>query len=243
MNENYINLQKDEETIRLTILSNLCRMMINRGYMNRDKYAMTQDAIDNPGLMTPISSDDSINANLFMSYFKKTDDNTYTIPMDMPFRDTRLDDRADKNVPDPFDGLSLIVKIVPQKVADIENSPIFNDFVKTYVKYHKVVIFDGMAYKAYTNIIRKHNIEGFDRDYLMIDYMSLVGAPIDCRIISSADIKHINNPKIAIIHQNDPLAKYYDAKKGDILRIVRPSINNNAEIGYRLVTDPKPLFY
>lgn len=32
--ENYVNLQFSEEKIRLTVLTNICRIMIRRGYMN-----------------------------------------------------------------------------------------------------------------------------------------------------------------------------------------------------------------
>ena len=34
--------------------------------------------------------------------------------------------------------------------------------------------------------------------------------------------------------------KYYDTKKGDVLKIIRPSLNNSKEVALLRVSDPKP---
>lgn len=235
--ENYNNLIKDDETVRLTLLVNVCRMMVTRGYMDKKKYTSSNDSKEKK--IHGYFDNDTINNDLFLPFIeKRTDNNIYTIPLDVHFKG----EREKKSEKSEFDGSSLIVRIIPQKVTDVDNSPIFNDFLKSYEKFHKIVIFDGMAEKVYNSIRRKKNLEAFEKDSMMIDYMSYIGAPVECSIVLNDDIKHILNPKIAKIYENDPLARYYGAKIDDILRIVRASVNNSNEVSYRKVIEPKPLF-
>ena len=176
--EIYANLRFSEEKIRLTVLTNLCRMMIRRGHMNPEKYMkknLSNDSDDsndsndsdkvnnsnkqsNDNLMKQVRADppspyDPYDNDLFLPFIgSRVDNNTYIIPIDTPFRDQR-ELVGEGGTPD-FDGNSLIVKLIPQVVKDISNSPILNDFFKTYNNNHKIVVFDGAADKVY-NIIRK----------------------------------------------------------------------------------------
>ncbi|VBB18396.1 DNA-directed RNA polymerase subunit 5 [Yasminevirus sp. GU-2018] len=249
MSETYVNLQFNDEKIRLTVLTNVCRMLIKRGYMNIDKYKKTNDGSGakkqkpeqlGKQVVDPPSEHDPIDNELFLPFIgSRVDNNVYIIPLDTNYRDER-EAKSEGHV--DFDGSSVIVKIIPQVVKDVANSPILNDFFKTYSKHHKIVIFDGMSDKVYNTFRRKKNAEAFDRDALMIDLMSLDGAPISCEFVSLEDIAHITNPKLPKIHENDPVCRYYNGKKGQIMRVVRTSINNSQEIGYRRVDDPKPVF-
>lgn len=254
--ENYINLYDDDEKNRLTVLTNICRMMIRRGHMSKQKYLMTSESFDeNTSVVpAPASDSDDIDNKLFLPFFdKKTDNNVYTIRLDINIKDDRIDEGNKKGNSNKksltsdsekydFDGSLLIIKLVPQRVSDIENSPLFNDFVKTYIKNHKIIVFDGILEKVYNSVRHKKNIEVFSRDALKIDLMSYILSPLECNIVTSNDIKHIIHPKIPKIHENDPLARYYRAKKGQIIRIIRASINNSKEVVYRKVIEPKPIF-
>lgn len=267
--ENYENLYFSEETIRLTVLTNICRMMVMRGYMDINKYKKPSEDPDNSDLVDAVTVSDSenpdnsdsensdnsesvnaviirspisnkIDNSLFLPFIEaRVDNNTYVFPMDKPYRDQR-EGKADANA--DFDGTSVIVKIIPQVVKDITNSPLLNDFFKTYPNNHKIVVFDGLADKVYSLLNKKRNIEVFDRDYLMIDLMAHTGAPVWCELVTEKDIAYITNPKIAKIHENDPLCRYYNGKKGMIMRIISPSLNNSEEIRYRKIIEPKPVF-
>lgn len=247
--ETYTDLYYSEEEIRLTILTNICRMMIRRGYMDKSKYGYPKDKIIKEdkekksavkSVVKSPSSIDDIDNSLFLPFIEtRVDNNTYIIPLDTPYRDQR---EAKGEAHADFDGSSIVVKLIPQVVKDITNSPILNDFFKQYNTQHKIVVFDGMADKVYSVLSKKKNVEVFDRDYLMIDLMSHIGAPILCSIISDDDISFITNPKIAKILENDPLCRYYNGKKSQIMRIVRSSLNNSQEIAYRRIIDGKSVF-
>jgi hypothetical protein len=236
--ENYFNLYFSDEKIRLTILTNVCRMLITRGFMDSEKYKFVpKNKESKSSIVEQPSSQDKIDNTLFLPFIEaRVDNNIYTIPLDTPYRDEK-ENKSEATV--DFDGSSVVIKIIPQIVKDVSNSPILNDFLKTYNGYHKIVIFDGIAPKVYTTINKKKNVEVFERDALMIDLMSHVEAPIKCEFIDLKDIDYITNPKISKIHENDPLCRYFNGKVGMIMRIVRQSQNNSKEIGYRKVIEPK----
>jgi DNA-directed RNA polymerase subunit H (RpoH/RPB5) len=242
--ENYVNLYFSEEKIRLTVLTNICRMMVTRGYMDADKYKRDPEKPVNKdakqSIIEQLSANDKIDNSLFLPFIEtRIDNNTYIIPLDTPYRDQR-EEKGEANV--EFDGSVVIVKIIPQILKDISNSPLLNEFFKQYNKNHKIIVFDGMADKVYNVLSKKKNVEVFDRNYLMIDLMSHRGAPVSCSLVTNEDIKYITNLKIAKILENDPMCRYYNGKKGLIIRVVRTSLNNSEEIVYRKVIEPKSVF-
>lgn len=244
--EHHINPQFNDEKIRLTVLTNICRMLIRRGVMSFDKYKKSPDkpASKNNQIgkqIVEMPDYDVIDNEKFLHFIDtRVDNNIYIIPLDTHYRDDR--EAKSEGLID-FDGSSVIVKIIPQVVKDVANSPILNDFFKSYNKFHKIIIFDGISDKVYHTIRRKKNAEVFSRDSVMIDIMSHDSAPVSCEFVNHDDIQHIANPKLPKIHENDPLCRYYNGKKGQVMRIVRTSINNSQEVAYRRVDDPKAVFY
>lgn len=234
--KNYVNLYKDDETIRITILTNLYRMMITRGYISLDRYRLEDRTSEKENVVEQATNNDLIdNSKIYPLINKRLENNIYKIKLDKAY----VDERQEKN---DFDGKTIVVKIIPQIVKDITNSPIVNDFLKSYTNYHKIIIFDGMTDRVSNTISRKYNLEAFEKSYLMIDLMSHYCAPLRCDILNDDDVKHIINPKFSKILENDPLAKYYNAKRGNIMRIERTSLNNSNDVGYRRVIEPKPVF-
>ncbi len=241
--ENYVNLTYDDEKIRLTVLTNICRMLVTRGYMDAKKYGVFTDKIglEEKSRVDQVSRIDHINNYLFLPFIEtRVDNNVYIIPLDTKYDEQK--ESKDKDKDNNFNGDSVIVKIIPQVVKDITNSAMLNDFFKTYNSYHSIIVFDGMADKVYSILSKKKNIEVFARDYFMIDLMSHDCAPISCNFVTGDELNYMKNAKIAKIHENDPLVRYYNGKKGNIIRIVRPSLNNSAESACRRVIEPKLVF-
>ncbi len=234
-----IPILKDEEVMRITVLTNICRMMITRGHMDKKKYSLLDEPNDD--LDDDLDDESDVNRNIDDTKFlklieKRNDTNTYKIHLDTPFKNESGKHDSE------FDGSVLIVKIIPQKITDTANSVLFNDTLKTYANNHKLIVFDSISYKAYKNLKKKKNTEIFEKDDLMIDFMAYECAPVSCELIDQEDIGYIINGKIAKLCENDPMARYYNVKKGGIVRIVRRSLNNCRELGYRRVIDSKPVF-
>jgi len=248
--ENYGNLYFSDEKIRITILTNICRMMVTRGYMDIKKYKSTGKS-SNTKNIAEHPSNDHIDNDLFLPFIQTaSDDNIYRIPLDTPYKDQRskkteiVSGKSEKNMKQPeFDGSTIIVKIEHQILKDIGSSPILDEFFKSYTKYHKIIIFGGISDKVYNVLSKKSNTEVFDKDSQMIDLMSLTFAPISCGFVQHDESLYIMNPKIEKIHENDPIVRYYNGKRGNILRIIRPSINNSAEVVYKRIIEAKSLFH
>jgi hypothetical protein len=232
--EDYDNLYFTEEKIRLTILTNICRMWVTRGYMDINKYKpqILEDGtvtLKGKSIVEQVSQTDHIDNSSFLPFIgTRVDNNTYIIPLDTPYI-------KQKDQIAGFDSTKVIVKLIQQTFKDVGNSPIINEFLSTYEKNHKIIVFDGMADKVYFVLSKKKNVEAFDAHFFMLDLMSYEAAPIACSLVTIDDIKYILNPKLPKIFKTDPLVRYYNGDKGDILRIVRPSINNSVEIGYRRI--------
>lgn len=230
---NYINQYKDKETVRLTVLTVICRMLVKRGYLLYDNYKKDSKSSDSK---IHVSKYDNIDNNKFMNFIGKgNESNVYKIDLDVPYINQNTSDSK-------FNSGNVIIKIIPQSVKDVTNSPLLNEFLKSYKAYHKIIVFDSISERVYTYLNNIPNVEVFEQAQLMIDLMSHVSAPIECSIIQDKDISHFVNPKLCKILENDPLARYYNAKKGNILRILRASLSNNVEVGLRRVVDSKHVF-
>jgi DNA-directed RNA polymerase subunit H (RpoH/RPB5) len=223
-----INLLKSDEEIRITVLTNICRMLVRRGYLDSKKYKVTKDTKDE----YKYTYDDEIDNELFLNFFdKKRDDNTYEILLDNEYQDERTNDNGD------FDGSKVIVRIISQKINDVKSSPLLNDFIKSYSKNHKIVISD-VSEKALIGLSKKANLELFKEFELMIDVMSIIGSPLKISIEKEDRIAHILNTKIPQIYSNDLYARYLNAKRDDIICAILPNKSNPVK-EYRRVKDPK----
>jgi hypothetical protein len=235
--QNFSSSRKDDETIRIEILCNICRMMVNRGNMDISKYCKDQyktEDMDFKDINYNLSS--MIDDKKFIHYFKdKSEKNIYIIKLDTAFEDERTSN-------DNFDGLKLVVSIVPQKITDIKNSDIINDVLKTYPQHKKIFVIDSIIEKAFNTLLREKNTEVFTKDDLMIDLMGYNGSPHRCRVNKDANDTYFVKPNMPRMHENDPLARYYNAKVGDIVEIIGNSVTNGFERRYRRVIEPKSVF-
>jgi hypothetical protein len=233
--QNFSSTRKDDETIRLEILSNICRMMANRQHIDISKYCKAEyKDIDFSDINYNISA--MVDDSRFVPMFKdKSDKNIYVLRLDKPFEDARSSNET-------FDGSKLVVSIVPQKVTDIKNSDIINDVLKTYPQHHKIFVIDEIVDKAQIALMREKNVEVFLKHSVTIDLMNYSEAPHRCWVDKNSAGLYVIKPNIARIHENDPIAKYFNAKVGDTLAIIRNTIANGFERYNRRVIDAKDVF-
>jgi DNA-directed RNA polymerase subunit H (RpoH/RPB5) len=206
-----VNLYYTEEQARIIVLTNICKMLSRRGLI----YPKTD-------------------AEYLKMFQHKNDTNVYEIILDNPVAYSDMDSESLQK----YDQLKVIVKLISQTVKDISHNPIVTDFMSTYNKVHKIIVFDGIADKVYMSMRKKISVEVFVKKRLMIDLMSHHAAPINCEIVNKNEM-YVASPNIPKIHENDPLAKYYNAKENQIIRIESSSSNNLAEFTYRRVIAPK----
>ena len=233
--EGFTSHRKDGETMRLQILTNICRMMINRGRMDISKYCYDEHAdADFSDINYRITS--MIDDSKFLKMFKeRSDKSVYFIDIDTPFEDER-------NKNENFDGTKLVVSMIPQKITDIKNSDMINEIFKTYPHHHKIFVIDIIADRAANSLARENNVEVFLKDQVTADIMSHRMAPHRCRLDKESANVYIIKPNIGRMVENDHLARYFNAKVGDTLEIIRNTVNNGFERGRRKIIEPRPVF-
>lgn len=138
---------------------------------------------------------------------------------------------------------TIIVRIIPQKITSISKQSNINEFLNAFYDSHKIVIVKGISTKAHQYIINNYNrTEIFLEEFLMINLIDHQFVPryelIDHETDDFKKFCQIYQCKKRNIHKlliNDPVTKYYNLKKGDIVRIIRPSETTGYSASYRLV--------
>jgi len=212
LNPELIPIKKDDEIVRKIILTNIIKMFNARGYI--------------------ISS---LKKNLDEINNKKSDD-TYKIVLDKKIK-SQYDD---KTYSEKFDGSHIMIRIIHQKVQGIAKLPLVKDFLNQYKYTHKLFVFDSISEKVKMSLSILPNTEVFNEVFLMINILEHIDCP-KYEILTEEEGKEVLNsyilkkndlPKILT---TDPIVEYYNLKRGDIIRIIRPSEQSGFSIAYRIV--------
>ena len=148
LNPELIPIEKDKETIRKDVLTNIIKMFHERGLIDNVQKAVEE--IKKP------KDDDVYKINLQKSIKADSDSKEYV-----------------KN----FNDKQIIVKIIHQKIQGIAKVPIIKDFINEYKNYHKIFIFDDISDKAKSNLMENPNVEVFVEVFLMINLVEHVDSP------------------------------------------------------------------
>ena len=212
LNPELIPIKKDGETIRKTILTNLIKIFSERGYIKK-----------------------SVEKNI-QNISKNKDDDSYTIILDNPLK-CKSDD-ADYIT--KFDGSIVMIKIIHQKVQGIAKIQAVKDYLISYKYNHKIFIFDSISEKAKSLLTANFHTEVFNEPFLMINILEHIDSPT-YELLNEDEIKDIlesyiiKKRDIPKILTNDPIVEYFNLKRGDIIRVIRPSEQSGKSITYRIV--------
>lgn len=213
LNPELIPVKKDNETIRRDILTNIIKMLYNRKLI-----------------------DDKSMTKLFEDIKKKSDDNVYKIKLTnniKPYSDT-------KEYIKKFDGTQIVIKIIHQKIQGIAKMPIIKDFLTQYQNNHKIFIFDGISDKAKSNLMDNLNVEVFSESFFLLNIIDHVDSP-EFKLLTEEEEKEVmdsyifKKKEMKKILTTDPIVHYFNLKRGNIIRIIRPSEQSGKSVDYRIV--------
>jgi DNA-directed RNA polymerase subunit H (RpoH/RPB5) len=134
----------------------------------------------------------------------------------------------------------IYVKFYNIKADNIQNVKQINDFINEYDMHHKIIIVDNYNTKIYSFFRKIDNVELFKKEFFLINIIDHIASP-HMSILSEEDkIKfkteyNVSKINIMKILQSDPMVAYFNAKQGDIFKIIRPSKIAVNGIGYREV--------
>jgi len=212
LNPELIPIKKDADVIRKTVLTNLIKIFIARQHIDK-----------------------SIEKNM-QNILKIRDDDSYTITLDNPIKCKSDDDDYKKK----FDGSIIMVKIIHQKVQGIAKIPSVKEYLTSYKYNHKIFIFDSISDKAKSLLTDNTHTEVFNEPFLMINILDHIDSP-KYEILNDDEIKEvlesyiIKKRDIPKILTTDPIVDYFNLKRGDIIRVIRPSEQSGKSIAYRIV--------
>lgn len=213
LNPELIPVRVDPEGIRRKILTNLIKMLYSRNLILEK------------------------NLNKHFEYIKKiNDDDIYIFKLDNEIKS----DSQDKKYKEKFNGLQVAVKIIHQKIQGITKMPIIKDFITQNMSSHKIFIFDGISEKAKTNLTDLPNIEVFKESFLMLNIIEHIDSP-GYELLTEDEEKEVmdsyilKKKEMKKILTSDPIVFYFNLKRGNIIRIIRPSEQSGNSVDYRIV--------
>lgn len=157
-------------------------------------------------------------------------------------------DEATKKVSDKGDGAFTIkanngdnfaVKIVFQKISATGKQSIISEFFKEYGPYKKIIIANDFNNKIADYVSRQHT-QIFKESALLTDIISYRDQP-KFELLSPSEMEkvkeeyNITDYTTEKFTRSDPVVKYFALRKGDIVRIIRPSPLSGQAIAYRIV--------
>lgn len=202
-------LEVNSEKKRKLVLENVIKMLTNRKLLN------SVDLEKNIKKILSIESDELL----------------YTIQLDHP----------ELYYPLSEDSKIMFIKILPQKITGISKASNIGEFILSHKNSPKIIIVNSITANAKDNVYNdfQYSEVFLERD-LMINVVDHVSVPHH-ELLSDSDTKKVleeylvkkkNMPKIYV---NDAISRYFNAKVGQIFRIIRPSETSGLAPYHRLV--------
>lgn len=132
----------------------------------------------------------------------------------------------------------IAVKLLFRKITTIRKIEDIEDFLDKYKDHYKFVIVSKITPKAYKQFIEYDNLEVFFDNDMLENIIDNIFVPKHI-ILSQEEQDQIrkeygfNKIEIGIIKESDSIARYYNLKPGNIIKIERPSVNSGIAIYFR----------
>ena len=134
------------------------------------------------------------------------------------------------------------VMIVNGKISTVNKIIGFDNFINLSNNQNRIFIGNNISQKAFKQFLEKKNSEVFFEKDLMIDIIKHKYQP-KFQLLSDEEKQqklndyNIENKFESKMLSTDAIARYFNAKPGDIFRIKRPSTFSGESFHYRLVVE------
>jgi DNA-directed RNA polymerases I, II, and III subunit RPABC1 len=154
------------------------------------------------------------------------------------------DDTCDIIVDNPRNDDSSVYHIIlllDQKVSTITKSSVIGEYIYKTTSEHKIIITNDITPRARLSIQNNFPlVEIFLKKEMMFNLIESIYVPRHIiltqedadRVLSEYGLQKKDLPRIFV---SDPMSRYYNAKLGQIFRIIRPSETSGSSNYYRIV--------
>lgn len=217
-----LSIKKDSETIRITVLTNIIKMLNKRKWIN----------------------DDNLNKEIEKAIKTQNDNHTYVITLDVNLSNVATyypkEEGEERKFIDGFTGNTVVVKLLPQKITSVGKSPIIQEFFNEHKKSHKILVVDSISDKSKGQITSMKHVEVFTEAFFMLDLMEIKCCPkyevlTPEEILTFLESYHLTRKQMKKMKDDDPASQYLFLKKKQIVRIIRNSEISGHSVDYRLV--------
>jgi DNA-directed RNA polymerase subunit H (RpoH/RPB5) len=132
----------------------------------------------------------------------------------------------------------IAVKLLFRKITTIRKIEDIEEFLDKYKDHYRFVIVSKITPKAYKQFIEYNNLEVFFDDDMLVNKIDHVFVPKHI-LLSQEEQDQIRKEygfkriEFSIIKESDPIARYYNLKPREIIRIERPSVNSGITVHFR----------
>jgi DNA-directed RNA polymerase I, II, and III subunit RPABC1 len=139
-----------------------------------------------------------------------------------------------------YENNNIAIKIIYNNINTIKDHNEIENFLDKYNKYHKFFIVTSLSKKAYKQFDEFPQTEVFQEIELMVNILEHDLQP-KFRLLNKKEVEEyfasFQNKKREMprILDSDPVSRYFGAKNGDIIEIIRPSVTTIDAITFRIV--------
>ena len=139
------------------------------------------------------------------------------------------------------DKTNYSIYLVNAKLSSIVQGTPLDDYLSNNIDIHKIIIARDVAKKVVKQIVGEYkNAEFFFESEMLEDIPSKIFIP-EHQLMNSEEkgelLEKFTESELARILLTDMMARYYEAKIGDIFRIIRPSFTAGKNVFYRRVVN------
>lgn len=152
----------------------------------------------------------------------------------------KVEDRGDSTYTiKANNGDTFAIKIVFQRISATGKQSVVSEFFKEYAQYKKIIVARDFNNKI-ADYVARHHTQIFKEASLLDNLIDYRDQP-KFELLSPSEMDKFKAEYNATDYttkkmlRSDPIAKYYALRKGDIIRIIRPSPTSGEAIDYRIV--------
>lgn len=131
------------------------------------------------------------------------------------------------------------LKFLFRKISSVRKDDDIEDFLDNNRKNYKFFVVSNISNKAQKQLLENSNVEVFTDDELLENIIDNILVP-EHIVLSETEAQEyrneykIKNSDIPRIFTTDPIAKYYNIKPGQLVKIIRPSLTSGEEVALRI---------
>ena len=151
----------------------------------------------------------------------------------------------EKNYNTTIKNKKVYIKFFDYKISSINKTSPIGEFISKYDKEYKFLVVQDInsksensieAYETQVEIFKFNKIQSDITEHDLVPLHIVLSKEKGDEVLESYRARKRDMP---LIRTNDPVAKYYSMKPGEIVKIVRPSPITCESISYRLVIKSK----